>query len=329
MRVTPFIAGSGMAGQGMAKALGIIAAIDPDVQIAPHVQIPRGRALDGLAAAAERPLLLLGNPHAYRAPMILEGERTGFDWIVADKPVCVDRADIPRLERVRAHVAVCHGFRQHWGPQSLKKMLDAGEFGEIISIEGRYWQSSAAAAALSGHPPPATDWKNDRRLNGPYDAFVDLGAHYADLLFFFAGGPPTRARAWMSHVNAAAAHRDTHAHVEFVFPAFRAIGSISKTAHGTGNDLQITVLGSRCSAAWHVERPDELRVARGTEQRVLQKPRDAFGSRQPPFHGLGWLEGYVDIIHNVLSHMAGREARYPTLAESLRVMDVLLGIVPE
>ena len=326
MKITPFITGSGMAGKGMAKSLGIIGVINPDFQIAPHVQIKRDQSLMGLTKGVENPLLLLGNPHGYRAEMILEGEKAGFNWIVADKPVCINKDDIPRLKNVKANVAVTHGFRQNWGPQTIKKMIDAGEFGEIISVEGRYWQSSAATSALAGHPGSSKEWKQDRKLNGPYDAFVDLGAHYADLMFFFAGSTPTQSRAWVSHVNAPAAHRDTHAHMEFIFPKFRARGSISKTAHGTGNDLEITVLGAKCSATWHVERPDELRIARGTEKHIVQKPNDNFGSRQPPFHGMGWIEGYTDIIHNVLMHMAGHKTSYPTLPESLRVMETLLTV---
>ncbi|HEX4923482.1 MAG TPA: Gfo/Idh/MocA family oxidoreductase, partial [Bdellovibrionales bacterium] len=227
MKITPFITGSGMAGQGMAKALGIIGVINPDFQIAPYVKVKRDQSLMGLTKGVENPLLLLGSPHGYHAEQILEGEKAGFNWIVCDKPVCIKKDDIARLKNVKANVAVTHGFRQNWGPQTMKKMIDAGEFGEIISIEGRYWQSSAAAAALAGQTSSSKDWKNDPKLNGPYDAMVDLGAHYTDMMFFFAGGMPAETRAWVSHVNAPAAHRDTHAHLEFIFPKFRARGSIS------------------------------------------------------------------------------------------------------
>jgi predicted dehydrogenase len=204
-------------------------------------------------------------------------------------------------------------------------MMMAGEFGEIISIEGRYWQCSAAVAALNGETPSSKDWKNDPKMNGAYDALVDLGAHYTDLMLFLAGTTPTKARAWVSHVNAPAAHRDTHAHVEFLFPKFRARGSISKTAHGTGNDLEFTVLGQKQSVTWNVERPDELRIARGSTVTLMQKPSDKFGSQQPPFHGMGWIEGYIEIIHNYLMKIAGNTAvTYPTLQDSVKVMEVLL-----
>jgi predicted dehydrogenase len=323
MKITPFIAGSGMAGKGMAKALGIIGVINPDFQIAPYVQLKRDQTLHGLTKGVENPLLMIANPHGYHAEMILEGEKAGFNWMICDKPVCISKTDIPKLQNVKSHVAVTHGFRQNWGPQMIKKMMDAGEFGEIISIEGRYWQCSAAVAALSGENS-TKDWKNDKKLNGDYDALVDLGAHYTDLMCFFADGKPLEARKWVSHVNAPAAHRDTHAHVEFIFPKFRARGSISKTAHGTGNDLEITILGAKQSATWHVERPDEVKISKGSTTTMLQKPNDSFGSRQPPFHGMGWIEGYIDITHSFLMHMAGHPTRYPTLAESLRVMEVLL-----
>ena len=39
---------------------------------------------------------------------------------------------------------------------------------------------------------------------------------------------------------------------------------------------------------------------------------------------MGWIEGYNDIIHNFLMSMAGHKASYPTLRESLQVMEVLL-----
>jgi predicted dehydrogenase len=323
MKVTPYVSGSGMAGKGMAKALGIISVVNPDLQIQPVIQLKRDQSLHGLASGVENPVLFIANPHGYHAAMILEGEASGFKHMVCDKPVCVSKEDVSKLQNVKTKVAVTHGFRQNWGPQTIKKMIDTGEFGEVISIEGRYWQSSMAEAAVSGSVS-SKDWKNDRKLNGPYDALVDLGAHYTDMMLFFAGEKPVKSAVWVSHVNSPASHRDSHAHVEFIFPKFRARGSISKTVHGTGNDLEITVLGQKQTVTWHVERPDELKVAKGATTTLLHKLSDKFGSQQPPFHGAGWLEGYIDVIHSYLLEMAGHKTSYPTLQDSVRVMDVLL-----
>jgi len=322
MKIQPFVTGSGMSGKGMTKALAIISIVDPEIQLVPTVQLKRGQSLKGVIDKNFRPLLLIGNPHGLHAQTILEGIDAGFENIICDKPVCVSRDDIPKLKNITQDVAVCHGFRQQWGPQTIKKMIDANEFGEIISVEGRYWQSSMAQ-----DPRATKDWKNDPKLHGPYDALVDLGAHYSDLMFYFAGGTPTKSTAWVSHVNSPAPHRDSHAWVEFHFPKFRARGSISKTVHGTGNDLEIMVLGEKKAVTWNMEKSDVLKIAQGGKIDIMQKPNDKFGSGQPPFHGMGWIEGYIEIIHNYLMKMGGNtKATYPKLQESLKVMETLLNV---
>ena len=328
MKIQPFVTGSGMSGKGMTKALAIISIVDPEIQLAPTVQLKRGQSLKGVIDKNFRPLLLIGNPHGLHAQTILEGIEAGFENIVCDKPVCVNKDDIPKLKKVTQDIAVCHGFRQQWGPQTIKKMIDAGEFGEIISVEGRYWQSSSAQWALNKTGSSSSkDWKNDPKLHGPYDALVDLGAHYTDLMFYFAGGTPTKSTAWVSHVNSPAPHRDSHAWVEFQFPKFRARGSISKTVHGTGNDLEIMILGEKKAVTWNMERSDVLKIAQGGKIDIVQKPGDKFGSQQPPFHGMGWIEGYIEIIHNYLMKMGGNTtATYPKLHESLKVMETLLSV---
>lgn len=55
-----------------------------------------------------------------------------------------DLGQIQALKDVKTSVAILHGYRMMWGPQTLHQMLTAGEFGQIISLESRYWQSSVA-----------------------------------------------------------------------------------------------------------------------------------------------------------------------------------------
>src|SRR4051812_35845258 len=117
MKFHPYIAGWGMAGKGMAKALEIIKIINPDLNIAPPTLLKKTQSLQGLADGKENPLLLIGNPHGLHAQMILDGEAAGFRNIISDKPVCIRKEDIAKLRQVKADVGVTHGFRQNWGPQ--------------------------------------------------------------------------------------------------------------------------------------------------------------------------------------------------------------------
>ena len=177
MKFQPFIVGRGMSGKAIAKALSVIHVVDPDIDIALPVQIERHQPLKGLPGSAENPLLCIGNPHGLHAKYIADGEAAGFQDIVVDKPSCVTLDEIARLREISAQVAVLHGFRQMWGPQTIKQMLDYQEFGDIISIEGRYWQSSAADIAFGPDPPQDKNWKSDVNLSGSYDTLIDLAGY--------------------------------------------------------------------------------------------------------------------------------------------------------
>ena len=114
--------------------------------------------------------------------------------------------------------------------------------------------------------------------------------------------------------------------LNFNFQNFALAEQFPKTVHGTGNDFEVS-LGSKQAVTWNMERLDVLKVAKGGKSTILQKPNDKFGSQQPPFHGMGWIEGYIEIIHNYLMKMGGNtKATYPKLHESLNVMETLLNI---
>ena len=313
----------------MKKSLAITATLHPDMALLPLTQLARGQKLDGLAREnGEVPVLFIANPHGLHARYLKEADAAGFRHIIVEKPVCVSFEELSSLKSLRANVSVCHGYRQMWGPQLVKEMLGSGELGEIISVEGRYWQSSAAQKSVEA-PGPSSSWKNDVSLNGNSDTLVDLGAHWVDLMLFFADEAPFETVVWKSFLNAEASHRDTHVHLALDFRHLgRTLGSLSKTAHGEGNHLEFHVIGAKSSVAWTFQDADSLRLGRGGESRTISRKRDRPEvSGQPPFHGLGWLEGYLNIISlTLLSINDGKSPRVPTLPESLRTMQVLLSL---
>ena len=221
-------------------------------------------------------------------------------------------------------MAVCHGYRQTWGIQTIKEMLGAGEIGNWISIEGRYWQSSAAQKKLSGDL--SKTWKDDVQLSGEFDVVLDLSTHFTDLIFFLAGEKPKSGTVRRLYQNASASHRDTHNIIQMEFQGNRqALGSISKTAHGSGNDLEIHVIGEKRSVSWAFMNPDELTIGEGQKRYTISRPdRATFGSQQYAFHGLGWLEGYVEIFKQFFLQMRKESYQpYPNLFDQKAVLSFL------
>jgi predicted dehydrogenase len=148
---------------------------------------------------------------------------------------------------------------------------------------------------------------------------------------FFADKAPTQTIARLSYVNAEAAHRDTHAHLTLAFAGgTRTFGSISKNVHGEGNRLEIHLLGSQGAAHWDFRCPDQIKISRGGHSTLMSRTDTEFGSKQSPFHGLGWLEGYVEILHQSIRGLVGLPATpVPQLSESIGVMETLLKAVIE
>lgn len=317
------VRGSGRAALAIRRALAIVAINDPKIELGELHLVKRGEKLRR-PDPQQRSLLIIANPHGLHAESIIEGVAAGFEKIIAEKPAAVTLGEVQKLRAVEEHaVAICHGYRQSWGVQTLARLVREGKLGEVFSIEGRYWQSSAAQRAIQ-KTAPTMNWKNDPTLSGAFDVFLDLGTHWADLVSFLAGRLPTQIQSRRSFVNSEAPHRDTHLWLDLEFSGgLVSRGSISKNAHGHNNHLELNLLGSQGSAQWSFTRPDEILLGIGSEQKITVRPDARMGSQQAPFHGLGWLEGYVEILRGLLSP-ASHEANYPRLKESLDLIERLL-----
>jgi predicted dehydrogenase len=321
-----YLVGSGNAARAMCCALEWVKDAQTGLVLEPVRKLDRGQALPAVNGPS---LLLIANPHALHAPLIREADSRGFTHIVCEKPVVVDGSQIEMLRDTRAFVAVCHGYRQNWGPQRMRAAIEQGQLGKLIAIEGRYWQSSSAAHAVAKLGQRDT-WKNDTALAGHCDTLMDLGTHWADLVGFLAGTRHESVRGWLSYLNAEAPHRDTHLHLQMDFPGgLRTFGSVSKTVHGAGNHLEVVVIGTQGLMKWNFERPDELVHASGKQSHTFSRSsEEPVASKQPPHHALGWLEGYASIFESVLKRLAGKPAAsVPTLDESLAVAQALLALI--
>lgn len=331
--IQPYIIGSGRAAQALEKSLRVLEITDSDFQFEKTIKIERGQALKGLVDRSKFSLLLIANPHGLHSEKILEADAAGFQLIVTEKPVCTTLEEIEKLSKVSTKVAVCHGYRQSWGVQSLKSMLNAEEFGEIISLEGRYWQSSTAQRALDKDAGRAAtqSWKNDSKLSGGHDALLDIGTHWADAALFLMGKNPKQVKVWLSYKNAESKHRDSHMHLQMNFDqGARALCSISKTVHGSSNHFEINVIGTKKFATWKFLEPDLLEIGEGNTRKIISRTGAAEGSKQGPHHGMGWLEGYIEILRQSLLHASGKTfVKYPDLKDGLNVVHLLLSSVIE
>lgn len=323
--IAPVLVGRGMAGQAILKSLSIVAQIDPELTLLPVRQAARGDPLGSHITEHAANVLFLANPSGLHAQYIVEGEQANFKAIATDKPVCVTPEELSLLSNIRIPVTVFHGYRVMWGTKTIKHLIESGELGEILGFESRYWQSSVAQAVLKGGAEKRS-WKNDVHLNGPFDALTDLGSHVVDICLYLMDSTPVESYCNVSYWNSSASHRDSHAHLYLKFAGNKcATASISKTVHGATNNFEYTVIGARGSATWRFLHPDEVECGFGNRTSCIRRDAANASSGSVPFHGMGWLEGYIEITRQTLRQAAGlRSSSVPILKESLKAMEVLL-----
>lgn len=320
--IQPYIVGSGAAAKAIREALSVLSILYPDWKIQSPITVKREEKLSSIKQA-ENSVLFLANPHALHTSYLIEAQKAGFRWVISEKPVAVNLEQVEALKTIKIPVAVCHGYRQTWGIQTIKKMMKAGELGDWFSIEGRYWQSSVAQKKMVGDS--TVTWKDDEKLSGKYDVLLDLGTHWTDLVFYLAGEAPVSGEVSLSYSNSVSGHRDTGNFIQMEYRKNRrAFGSISKTAHGAGNDLEIHVFGERKALSWSFSEPDKITIGEGSKKSILSRSEMTFGSEQWPFHATGWLEGYIEIIKQYFRQLRGETYQpYPKLEEQIDVLNFL------
>ncbi len=321
-KITPLILGSGRSGKAIAKSLAMLNILQPQLELAAPIFLKRNASISNERTKYERVLLCISNPHGLHSQSITEADRAGFDAIVCEKPACVKLEQLKQLQNVKTPTAILHAYRQMWGLQLIKEMIENGEFGELITIEGRYWHASAADVAVSSSPKKA-NWKNDVALSGESDTYLDLGTHLLDAFCFLHGSFEPEIQGWRSYINASSPHRDTHIQVamNFLPQSKRAFGSISKTVHGSPNHFEINVIGSKKYAKWEFLLADEIHFGMGKDRSIITRRETTSGSQQDPYHATGWLEGYIEISKRLIHHaFNGEPKNYPTLSENLQLL---------
>ncbi|QCS42211.1 Gfo/Idh/MocA family protein [Natrinema versiforme] len=284
----------------------------------------------------------LGPNHVHREPSIAALE--------AGTPVFCEKPLAPTLEEadVMAETAREAGddvpagcaFNYRFVPaiRYAKRLLEAGELGEIRQVRGRYLQDWLV------DPEAPWSWRNDEEMAGS-GALGDLGSHTVDLLRFLVGSDDLAGeiKRVSGHLQTFVDERPVEdgdetrpvtvddaytAQLEF---ENGAVGSLEGTrvAAGHKNDHTIEVHGSEGSLRFSLERLNELEVLRADENRgyetiLVTDADDPYVDHWwPPGHVLGWEHTFVHENYEFLSAVASGDAFEPNFDDGLAAQQVL------
>lgn len=264
--------------------------------------------------------------------------------VSCDKPLTIHLSEALELEQIakekNLQFMVTYIYSGHVTAMNIRKMIDAGEIGEIRTIMGEYPQGWLAFEDISGNKQG--EWRIDPALSGNTNALGDIGTHIENTVYRMTGLKIKKVLAKMDRVVPNRRLDDNS--VVMIEYENKASGCYwaSQTAIGHDNGLRVRIYGSRGSILWFQENPEV--ICRAKEDGALVEIHRGHAcihnaaakyTRLPSGHTEGWLEAmsnlYTNYIECLKAQMSGGFTEdmieYPTVAdgvESVRFVEACL-----
>ena len=292
-------------------------------------------------------------PNALHYSMAKEALEAG-KHVVCEKPLATSVREARELVALAAQTGlrncVCHNLRYYPMVQQLRRMREAGELGEIFSVQGGYSQDWLLYDT-------DWNWRIDSQAGGASRCMADIGSHWFDMAEHVTGLRVTSLVADLQTFHATR-KQPKHSVESFankllgpedyiVTPVStedfgtvlfhmgaRARGSVvaSQVSAGRKNRLHIEVYGSKAGAAWDQERPNELWIGHrdAGNEIILKDPAlltpEARGYADlPGGHTEGYDDAFKQLFRRFYASIAtpGLTPEYPQFADGLRQLVIL------
>jgi predicted dehydrogenase len=292
-------------------------------------------------------------PNAQHFSMAKDALRAG-KHVLCEKPLATSVEEAAELvslaSRQGLRNGICHNIRFYPMVQQMRAMREAGELGEILVVQGTYFQDWLLYDT-------DWNWRVDSQAGGPSRVMADVGSHWFDLAEHITGARVSSlcadlqtfhsVRKKPKHAVETFANKllgpedyvetavDTEDFGGVLFRmGVRARGSVtaSQVSAGRKNRLSIEICGTKSSVAWNQERPDELWVGhRDQANQIFVKDPSLLkpGARSYADLPGGHSEGYDDTFKQIFRHFyasivaPNATLEYPQFADGLRQLKIL------
>ncbi|MDD5621906.1 MAG: Gfo/Idh/MocA family oxidoreductase [Actinomycetota bacterium] len=288
-------------------------------------------------------------PNHLHYPIVKEVLLAG-KHVVCEKPLAINPEqgrDLLKLVKKTGLVAAVH-FNLRFYPlvQQAKAMIEAGEIGDILAINGSYQQDWLLYRT-------DYNWRLESEFSGKSRAVVDIGSHWLDMVEYISGikiekvyadfctffktrkKPVKSIETYTGKILKSSDYKDIKINTEdyaTVLLRFNngAHGSmtVNQAAAGRKNRLAFELYGTKMSIAWNSENPNEMWIGkRDSKNELLIKDPSIMNSsvRQYSSYPGGHAEGFPDtskqLFNNVYKQIsAGKEPGFdfPTFEDGYR-----------
>jgi predicted dehydrogenase len=247
--------------------------------------------------------VILATPHSTHADLAVAAAGAG-KHVFVEKPLTLTVAEAKRVaeaaERAGVRVQVGHNRRRQPANRRIKAMIDAGELGTVLQLEGVH-------TAAGGFKPDLPAWRKDP-AECPHGGMTALGVHIVDTFHHFVG-PAERVVAFSKQV---AGYTDLDEATSVVLEyASGPVGTIT-TTYFTAPVVSLAVFGSE-GAAWNEQDGAQLFTQARSEAVRMERDVDAVDTI------VDELAEFVRVIRDVAEPETG-------IAQAIEVAAVLEAI---
>ncbi|HEV8042603.1 MAG TPA: Gfo/Idh/MocA family oxidoreductase [Bryobacteraceae bacterium] len=292
-------------------------------------------------------------PNALHYPMCKAALNAG-KHVLCEKPFTVTSAEARELVELAARTklanAINHNLRYYPVVQQIRRMIEAGDLGDILIVQGTYSQDWLLYDT-------DWNWRVDSKANGALRAMGDIGSHWMDMIQHLTGLKITALCADLATFHktrkmpkgpietfagkklqpedyqpVAIDTEDFGAVLLHLGHRARGAFTVSQMSAGRKNMFTFDIYGTKAGVSWNQERPDELWIGqRNTPNGLIVKDPSLLYPKAAAYADLpgGHSEGYDDVHKQVYKHFYARVADpsapldYPTFEDGLLGMQLL------
>jgi len=292
-------------------------------------------------------------PNALHSPICraaLEAKKN----VLCEKPFTVSLQQARELVDLAAKTGLAnciqHNLRYYPLVQQIRCMIEAGDLGEILIVQGTYSQDWLLYDT-------DWNWRVNAKENGALRAMGDIGSHWMDMIQHVTGLRITQLCADLAtfhktrrrpkgSVETCAGKQIQPGDYESVSIDTEDFGSVlvrmgerargaftvSQMSAGRKNMFTFDIYGAKAGVSWNQERPDELWIGqRNSPNQIIIKdpallyPKAAAYADLPGGHSEGYDDTHKQVFKRFYARVADPAApvEYPTFEDGLLGMRLL------
>jgi predicted dehydrogenase len=278
--------------------------------------------------------------------------------VLCEKPLSLSVAEAEDMVRIAESKGlpncVNHNLRYYPVVQHIRRMIESGELGEVLVVQGTYSQDWLLYDT-------DYNWRIEKASNGALRVVGDIGSHWMDLVQHLTGLKITALCADLQIVHKTRKKpkkaietfagktlspedyeevpietEDFGAVLVHLGDRARGAYTVSQVNAGCKNRFQMEIFGTKCGVMWNQERPDELWIGhRNSPNQIIIKDPSLLNPAAAAYADLpgGHSEGYDDTHKQVYRRFYRKVADpsspvdYPTFADGLHGMRLLEKVI--